>query len=198
MALFPFLETGHTENCEQPPSSPQVAWCFRSNLDCAISQRGSLRQFRNPSSSHNDNPSAALLISFLYLKTSSKQLFIELTIADWSLNMGLLHALVARVPLIAADKKGPVVNLVSWVSLTTMCLAVITVLVSKLLVLRRLKWNDSVIIAALVRTNSSFYLPFSTPVVLTSRQQVVFHRIYHQCKQPSQQWTGVETIDCQD
>jgi hypothetical protein len=70
--------------------------------------------------------------------------------------MGLLHALVARVPLITPDKKGPVVNLVSWVTLTTMCLAVITVLVSKLMVLRRLTWNDSVIIAAMVCISSEF------------------------------------------
>lgn len=70
--------------------------------------------------------------------------------------MGLLHTLVTRVPLIAPDKKGPVVNLVSWVTLTIMCLAVITVLVSKLMVLRRLTWNDCIIITAMVCISSEF------------------------------------------
>lgn len=60
------------------------------------------------------------------------------------------HLLVARVPLINDTHKGPVVNLISWITMVTMCLAVITVLISKLVVLRRLVWNDGILIAALV------------------------------------------------
>ncbi|KAK6382076.1 hypothetical protein LTS17_003961 [Exophiala oligosperma] len=60
------------------------------------------------------------------------------------------QGLVARVPLISATEKGPVVNLVSWVSLATLCLAVITVLVSKIVVLRRLMWTDSIITTAML------------------------------------------------
>ncbi|KIW15224.1 hypothetical protein PV08_05269 [Exophiala spinifera] len=61
-----------------------------------------------------------------------------------------MRELVVRVPLISATKKGPVVNLVSWVSLATLCLAVITVLLSKLVVLRRLMWTDSIIATAML------------------------------------------------
>ncbi|KIW24311.1 uncharacterized protein PV07_10038 [Cladophialophora immunda] len=64
--------------------------------------------------------------------------------------MAGLHILLARVPLISATHRGPVVNLVAWITVTTMCLAVITVLISKLVVLRRLAWNDSILIAAMV------------------------------------------------
>ncbi|EXJ61483.1 uncharacterized protein A1O5_11799 [Cladophialophora psammophila CBS 110553] len=63
--------------------------------------------------------------------------------------MAGIHILLARVPLISATHRGPVVNLVAWIAVVTMCLAVITVLVSKLVVLRRLAWNDSIIIAAM-------------------------------------------------
>lgn len=52
--------------------------------------------------------------------------------------------------MIDSTNKGPIVNLVAWVSLTTMCLAVLTVLVSKLVVLRRLAWNDGIIMSAMV------------------------------------------------
>ncbi|EXJ85472.1 hypothetical protein A1O1_05836 [Capronia coronata CBS 617.96] len=64
--------------------------------------------------------------------------------------MAPLHSLIARVPSISTTQKGPVVNLVSWIAMTTMCLAVVTVLVSKLIVLRRLVWTDSIIIAAML------------------------------------------------
>lgn len=58
--------------------------------------------------------------------------------------------LAARTPTISADQKGPVVDLVSWIAMTTMCLAVITVLVSKLVVLRKLVWRDGILVAAMV------------------------------------------------
>ncbi|KIX06483.1 uncharacterized protein Z518_04459 [Rhinocladiella mackenziei CBS 650.93] len=64
--------------------------------------------------------------------------------------MEIAHTLFARIPVISATQKGPVVNLVSWVAMTTTCLAVITVLISKLIVLRRLVWNDAIIIAAML------------------------------------------------
>ncbi|EHY54540.1 hypothetical protein HRR83_004337 [Exophiala dermatitidis] len=58
--------------------------------------------------------------------------------------------LAARTPTISADQKGPVVDLVSWIAMTTMCLAVITVLVSKLVVLRKLVWRDGILVAAML------------------------------------------------
>ncbi|KAK7895024.1 hypothetical protein LTR67_005763 [Exophiala xenobiotica] len=64
--------------------------------------------------------------------------------------MATAGALAARTPLISATAKGPVVNLVSWVALSTLCLAVITVLISKLVVLRRLMWADSIITTAML------------------------------------------------
>ena len=64
---------------------------------------------------------------------------------------GAAHLLLARVPIISETHKGPVVNLVSWIAMTTLCLAVITVLISKLVVVRRLTMNDSIISAAMVR-----------------------------------------------
>ncbi|KAK5457210.1 hypothetical protein LTS15_004991 [Exophiala xenobiotica] len=64
--------------------------------------------------------------------------------------MATAGALAARTPLISATAKGPVVNLVSWVALATLCLAVITVLISKLVVLRRLMWADSIITTAML------------------------------------------------
>ncbi|OCT53690.1 hypothetical protein CLCR_10262 [Cladophialophora carrionii] len=76
---------------------------------------------------------------------------------------GAAHLLLARVPVISASHKGPVVNLISWIAMTTMCLAVITVLISKLVVLRRLTWNDSILSAAMI---------FSIAFTLTLNQQV--------------------------
>jgi len=65
--------------------------------------------------------------------------------------MAEAHFLLGRSPpVINGTAKGPVVNLVAWVALTTMCLAVVTVLISKLVVLRRLAWNDGIVIAAMV------------------------------------------------
>lgn len=40
--------------------------------------------------------------------------------------------------------------MISWVAVTTMCLAVVTVLISKLIVLRRLTISDCVITTAMV------------------------------------------------
>lgn len=73
--------------------------------------------------------------------------------------MAQIHTLYTRVPLISEMHKGPVVNLIAWISVTTMCLAVITVLISKLVVLRRLTWNDTIITTALV----SLFLLSATP-----------------------------------
>jgi len=65
--------------------------------------------------------------------------------------MAAAHSLLGRSPpVIDGTAKGPVVNLVAWVALTTMCLAVLTVLISKLVVLRRLAWNDGIVIAAML------------------------------------------------
>ncbi|KAL2424572.1 hypothetical protein ABEF95_001038 [Exophiala dermatitidis] len=64
--------------------------------------------------------------------------------------MAKLSFLTARTPSISAGQKGPVVDLVSWIAMTTMCLAVITVLVSKLVVLRKLVWRDGILVAAML------------------------------------------------
>ncbi|KIX95787.1 uncharacterized protein Z520_08495 [Fonsecaea multimorphosa CBS 102226] len=64
--------------------------------------------------------------------------------------MAGFHSLFARVPLISATHRGPVVNLVAWTTVTTMCLSVVTVLISKLVVLRRLAWKDAILITAMV------------------------------------------------
>lgn len=61
------------------------------------------------------------------------------------------HLRVARIPTISTSQRGPVVNLVSWIAVVTMCLAVATVLISKLVVMRRLRWNDLILSAAMVR-----------------------------------------------
>ena len=63
----------------------------------------------------------------------------------------LIHELAARVPIISAASRGPVVNLVGWTTIVTMCLAVLTVLISKALMFHRLGWNDLIITFAMVR-----------------------------------------------
>jgi len=63
----------------------------------------------------------------------------------------LIHELAARVPIISAASRGPVVNLVGWTTIVTMCLAVFTVLISKAVMFRRLGWNDIIITLAMVR-----------------------------------------------
>ena len=49
---------------------------------------------------------------------------------------------VARSPAISSNSKGPIVNLVGWIAMVTMCLSVITALISKYIMLRKLTWND--------------------------------------------------------
>jgi ABC-type glycerol-3-phosphate transport system permease component len=65
--------------------------------------------------------------------------------------MAEIHDLVARVPLISSTSRGPIVNLVGWITMVTMILAVSTVLVSKMIVLRKLGWTDLIIALAMVR-----------------------------------------------
>ena len=50
--------------------------------------------------------------------------------------------MAARSPVILPNSKGPIVNLVGWIAMVTMCLSVITVLVSKYIMLRKLTWHD--------------------------------------------------------
>ncbi len=64
--------------------------------------------------------------------------------------MTLLLDLVARQPIINAASKGPIVNLVGWIAMVTMILAVGTVLVSKWVIVRKLGWNDLLISLAMV------------------------------------------------
>jgi hypothetical protein len=63
--------------------------------------------------------------------------------------------LMARVPIISAAQKGPVVNLISWIAMTTACLAVVTVFISKRFVIRRLSLTDLIICGAVVGNNRS-------------------------------------------
>lgn len=72
--------------------------------------------------------------------------------------MAIAKQLVERVPVISATSKGPVVNLVAWITMTTMCLAVCTVLLSKLVVVRKLRWNDMLLVAAMVSRKSHLTL----------------------------------------
>lgn len=67
--------------------------------------------------------------------------------------MAVMAHLEARVPLISANSKGPVVNLVAWITTVISCLAVLTVLFSRVIVLRKLGWGDSVVLSALVRSD---------------------------------------------
>lgn len=53
-----------------------------------------------------------------------------------------MRGLARRTPDISVSSKGPIVNLVGWIAMVTMCLSVFTVLISKYLVLRKLVWND--------------------------------------------------------
>jgi hypothetical protein len=56
--------------------------------------------------------------------------------------MGTMFEVVARSPVISSNSKGPIVNLVGWIAMVIMCLSVITVLISKYIMLRKLAWND--------------------------------------------------------
>jgi len=64
--------------------------------------------------------------------------------------MAAIVQLVARTPIISATSKGPIVNLIGWITMVTMCLAVFTVLISKYIVLRKLNWTDLIITFAMV------------------------------------------------
>ena len=64
--------------------------------------------------------------------------------------MAVLLDLVARQPVIDSASKGPVVNLVGWIAMVTMILAVGTVLVSKWVIVRKLGWNDLLISLAML------------------------------------------------
>jgi hypothetical protein len=57
-------------------------------------------------------------------------------------SMATSQGLVGRTPDISSKNRGPIVNLVAWIAMVTMCLSVFTVLVSKYLMLRKLTWND--------------------------------------------------------
>ena len=61
-----------------------------------------------------------------------------------------MSQLFSRAPLIDPTHKGPIVNLVGWVTLVVICLAIITVLCSKYYVLRKLKWSDTILTLAVV------------------------------------------------
>jgi hypothetical protein len=58
--------------------------------------------------------------------------------------MASMHNVFGRTPDISDNSKGPIVNLVAWIAMVTMCLSVITVLVSKYIMLRKLSWNEYV------------------------------------------------------
>ena len=64
--------------------------------------------------------------------------------------MATLLEVVARSPAISSNSKGPIVNLVGWIAMVTMCLSVITVLISKYIMLRKLTWNDLLLTLAML------------------------------------------------
>ena len=55
-----------------------------------------------------------------------------------------------RRPYVSPTHKGPVVNLIGWILIVTSVLGVSTVLISKLIVVRKLGWVDLVLTIALV------------------------------------------------
>lgn len=57
-------------------------------------------------------------------------------------SMAARQGVVGRTPDISSSNRGPIVNLVAWIAMVTMCLSVFTVLVSKYLMLRKLTWSD--------------------------------------------------------
>jgi hypothetical protein len=56
--------------------------------------------------------------------------------------MVTMLGVVARTPIITSNSKGPIVNLIAWIAMVTMCLSVLTVLISKYIMLRKLTWNE--------------------------------------------------------
>jgi hypothetical protein len=64
--------------------------------------------------------------------------------------MAAMLGLMARTPDISSNSKGPIVNLVAWIAMVTMCLSVITVLISKYIMLRKLSWNDLLLTSAML------------------------------------------------
>jgi hypothetical protein len=64
--------------------------------------------------------------------------------------MATMLEVMARSPVISPNSKGPIVNLVGWISMVTMCLSVITVLISKYIMLRKLTWNDLLLTLAML------------------------------------------------
>ena len=64
--------------------------------------------------------------------------------------MATFQEFVTRAPQISATHRGPIVNLVGWILMVIMILSVATVLISKIIVLRKLTWWDSLVTVAMV------------------------------------------------
>ena len=64
------------------------------------------------------------------------------------------------------DNLGPFVNVVTWILLITSALAVLTRLITKRALRRRIDVDDAFVIAALVSTTSRFWVQFAS-VLLT-------------------------------
>jgi len=94
--------------------------------------------------------------------------------------MPALVDLAARTPTVSAVERGPVVNLVSWIVLTTIILAVGTVLVSKFNMVRKFDWHDALITGAMlssvgqtVATNAQVAAGLGSPLATLSPARFV-------------------------
>ena len=91
----------------------------------------------------------ASVLIFLYSLSSSCK-------CDWqqlqrnSPTMAAMLHVVARTPVITSNSKGPIVNLIGWIAMVTMTLSVITVLVSKYVMLGKMSWNDLLLTFAML------------------------------------------------
>src|SRR2546423_4000150 len=64
--------------------------------------------------------------------------------------MAAMHDVMARTAVITSDSRGPIVNIIGWIAMVITCLSVITVLVSKYIILRKLSWNDLLLTFAML------------------------------------------------
>ena len=72
--------------------------------------------------------------------------------------MAAMHGVMARTAVITSDSRGPIVNIIGWIAMVITCLSVITVLVSKYIILRKLSWNDLLLTFAGRRANSTPFI----------------------------------------
>lgn len=77
-----------------------------------------------------------------------------------------------------ADNYGPQINIVAWTTMVFTILAIGTRLAIKYHALRRLWWDDALVVTAMVRQYASEY---STPVILRPPRLLALIVHLHQC-----------------